>query len=298
MNGYDLSRQWFDFAFDKKECKVQHTALYLWIIELNNRLGWKAEFGLPMQATMEGLSIGNKTTYTNTLNDLEEWGFVKVVQQAKNQYQSCIIKICRYENEPALSKALDTALVRHSNQQRTDIESGTVTIDKPLNNETIKPLNNETDVDADRVGEEAEVKIEYVEKKEAPSPKVAPKGSREYDPAKEEMPFPTERFRETWLKWIKYRREIKKKLTETMAQSQLAKLGNYSEGLAIEFIMQSIESGWTGLFFEIKTGSRFARPSPEQEQPYKPGKIEASMNSMNAAYENIQRRKRELEMES
>ena len=46
MTGYELSRKWFDFAFEKKEAKTQHTALYLWIIELNNRLGWKVEFQL------------------------------------------------------------------------------------------------------------------------------------------------------------------------------------------------------------------------------------------------------------
>jgi len=148
--------------------------------------------------------------------------------------------------------------------------------------------------DADRVsGEDQNSESDLKEEKKENPPKVPPKGSREYDPAKEEMPFPTERFRETWLKWIKYRKEIKKKLTETMAQSQLAKLGTYSEGLAIEFIMQSIESGWTGLFFEIKTGrSQFARPSPEQQ--HVPGKIEASMISINAAADNI-RRRRELE---
>jgi hypothetical protein len=142
MNGYELARTWFDFAFDNRECKVQHTALFMWIIELNNRLGWKSEFGLPMQATMEGLSIGNKSTYSNTLRDLEKWGFIKVVQEARNQYQACVIKLCRYENEPALSTALDTTLIRHSIQQSTDIDPGTeyssVPIDKPRNKETKK----------------------------------------------------------------------------------------------------------------------------------------------------------------
>lgn len=145
--GYDLTRQWFDFAFEKFECKAHHTALYLWIIELNNRLGWKETFGLPMQATMEGLSIGNKTTYSKTLRDIESWGFIKVVQEAKNQYQSCLVQICQYEKEPALSTALSSALNRHSDQHSTAIDTGiefsTVTIDKPLNLETFKPLNDE-----------------------------------------------------------------------------------------------------------------------------------------------------------
>jgi hypothetical protein len=34
FNGYELTRVWFDWAFEKKEAKVIHTALYLWIVEL------------------------------------------------------------------------------------------------------------------------------------------------------------------------------------------------------------------------------------------------------------------------
>ena len=87
MTGYELSRKWFDFAFEKKEAKTQHTALYLWIIELNNRLGWKVEFGLPTNGTMEGLSIGNKNTYLSALKDLKDWGFIDIIRESKNQYQ-------------------------------------------------------------------------------------------------------------------------------------------------------------------------------------------------------------------
>jgi len=145
MNGYDLSRQWFDFAFEKTECKVQHTALYLWIVELNNRLGWKKEFGLPTNATMEGLGIGNRGTYSKTLSDLKDWGFIEIVQESKNQYQSCIIKLCLFNSEQAERQALDQALVRHSIKQSsgidTSIASSTVRIDKPRNNETNKPLD-------------------------------------------------------------------------------------------------------------------------------------------------------------
>ena len=175
MNGYDLSRQWFDFAFEKTECKVQHTALYLWIVELNNRLGWKKEFGLPTNATMEGLGIGNRGTYAKTLSDLKDWGFIEIVQESKNQYQACIIKLCLFNNEQAERQALDQALIRHSDKQSSGIDTGTVRIDKPRNNETNKQGNNETDVDADRVDVE-EVFLDE-EKKIDPPPKVAPKGS-------------------------------------------------------------------------------------------------------------------------
>jgi hypothetical protein len=146
MNGYDLSRAWFDFAFETKECKTQHTALYMWMIELNNRLGWKNEFGLPTHDTMEGLSIGNKQTYLNALRDLKKWGFIKIIQESKNQFQACIVSICRVKNAPTKHTALDNMLLQNRSGIDTSIGISTgvsiVPIDKQINHETNKPLNN------------------------------------------------------------------------------------------------------------------------------------------------------------
>jgi len=141
MNGYELSRAWFDFSFEKKEANVYHTSIFVWCIELNNRLGWKKEFGLPTQATMEGLSIGNKNTYLSALKDLQLWGFIQVIKESKNQYQSCIISICHSENDTAQYTALDTALIQHDTQHRYNTVHAIDTIDKPINNKTI---NKET----------------------------------------------------------------------------------------------------------------------------------------------------------
>lgn len=151
-NGYDLSRRWFDFAFENSNAKCYHTALFMWMIELNNRLGWKDEFGLPTQATMDGLSIGNKRTYISALNDLVTWKFVEIVKESKNQYSSMIVKICRSESDSAQVSALDSALSRHRSEQSSgtglSIGSSTAPIDKPLNKETSKQetLNLETDI--------------------------------------------------------------------------------------------------------------------------------------------------------
>ncbi len=62
-----------------------------------------------------------------------------------------------------------------------------------------------------------------------------------------------EKFKATWLDWIKHRKEIRKKLTETTASRQADKLMQYDLITAISMIEQSIEKGWTGLF-EIKEG--------------------------------------------
>lgn len=139
MNGYELSRRWFDFSFDNKEAKVQHTAIYMWCIELNNRLGWKKEFGLPTIDTMEGLSIGNKNTFLSALDDLVTWGFILIVKEPKNQSQCRIVSICYIESDTALVSALDTAVIQQSTRQSDGTGVGTDPIDKPRNQETIKP---------------------------------------------------------------------------------------------------------------------------------------------------------------
>lgn len=140
MTAFELTRKWFDFSFENKEAKVQHTAIFLWIIELNNRLGWKSEFGLPTHDTMEGLSIGNKNTYLSALRELEKWGFIKIVKASKNQYQANIISICRIRKVTALRTALDTALIHHSNSTGNGIDNSIDPIDKQVNKETSKQI--------------------------------------------------------------------------------------------------------------------------------------------------------------
>lgn len=157
--GYSLSRLWFNFAFEKRECKAIHTAIYMWLIELNNRLGWKKEFALPAADTMEGLSIGNKHTYLAALRNLKEWGFIEIISESKNQYQACIIQICHVRKDTAPHSALDTALTQHGTQHSNSTIHGngisTDTIDKPVNKQTIKPTNKETIPETKVSGESA-----------------------------------------------------------------------------------------------------------------------------------------------
>jgi hypothetical protein len=138
MNGYQLTRRWFNFAFENSEAKVQHTALYCWMVELNNRLGWKEEFTINTQFTMEGLSIGNKNTYLAALSDLENWGFIKTVRPSINQNYGRVISLRCNDNDTATTTAMDMALI----QQSDDNGEGSVPIVKQVNQETIKPISD------------------------------------------------------------------------------------------------------------------------------------------------------------
>ena len=54
LTGYELSRNWFDWTFENPDIvNTNHTALYFYILELNNRLGSKEKFGLPSAETKD-----------------------------------------------------------------------------------------------------------------------------------------------------------------------------------------------------------------------------------------------------
>jgi len=135
MNGYELSRKWFNFCFDNPEkINPNHSAIYFFALEHCNRLGWKEKFGLPSQMVMEAVGIRNWRTYSKALNELVYFGFIKIIELSKNQYSSNVVAIVK--NTKATTKALDKAIQKHSQKQGQSIAS----IDKPL---TIEPLTIE-----------------------------------------------------------------------------------------------------------------------------------------------------------
>ena len=134
MNGYELSRKWFDFCFENPEkIKPNHTALYFFCIEHCNRLGWKNKFGLPTTMAKEAIGIRSYNTYINTLVDLVDWGFVEMIEKSKNQYSSNIIALSNFDK--ALDKALDKAMIKHTTKQS---ESTSESIDSIVKQETIE----------------------------------------------------------------------------------------------------------------------------------------------------------------
>jgi len=145
MNGYELSRKWFDFCFDNPEkIKPNHTALYFFAIEHCNRLGWKEKFGFPTEMAKDAIGIKNYRTYINTITDLVDWGFIKMIEKSKNQYSANIIALVNYTK--ATTKALDKATSKHSTKQGQSNYKSIDSIDKPLKPITNKPINIEFDI--------------------------------------------------------------------------------------------------------------------------------------------------------
>lgn len=122
MNSYELSRGFWDFAFDNPDrIKPIHSAIYFFAIEHCNRLGWKEKFGLPSQMVMEAIGVKNWRTYSQGLNELIDFGFIKLLEKSSNQYSSNIIAIVNFTK--ADTKALDKALQKHGTKQGQSIVS-------------------------------------------------------------------------------------------------------------------------------------------------------------------------------
>ena len=136
MNGYELSRIWFNWCFENPEkIKPNHTALYFFCVEHCNRLGWKSKFGLPTTMAKEAIGIRSYNAYSQTLQDLVDWGFITMVERSKNQHSSNIVALSNFDK--ALDNALDKATIKHATKQSESTGESIGSIDKPL---TIEPL--------------------------------------------------------------------------------------------------------------------------------------------------------------
>jgi hypothetical protein len=144
MNGYDLSRNWFNFCFDNPEkVKPIHSAIFFFAVEHCNRLGGKDKFGFPSQMTMEAIGVKKHQTYSKALNELSEWGFITFIERSKNQWSANIISLSAVPKKGiARGKALDKATIKHGAKQGRSTGQSMDSIDKPL---TInqEPINQE-----------------------------------------------------------------------------------------------------------------------------------------------------------
>lgn len=238
MDYFKLTRAFWDYAFENPEkIKPNHCALYLFIVEHCNRLGWKHKFGLPTTMVKDAIGIRSYNTYITTLNDLVEFGLIDIIERSKNQYSSNIVAISNFNN--ALDKALDKALIKHSTKQS---ESTIQSIDSIDKQDTIIPINNiqhTKEVFGD-------IEISSINNQEQKRKKVS---------QKKEINLPIE-FVEIWDLWIEYRKAKKIKnyandKFEQMAIDKLLKFSNNNPIIAKQIIEESITNSWTG-FFELK----------------------------------------------
>lgn len=143
-NGYDLSRSWFDFAFENPDLiNPNDHALYYWLVEKNNRCGWVEKFSCTASESMAACGFKTYPPYKKSFDKLVDLGFVEIVVRSKNQYQCNVIALSK--NNKPLAKALDKALLRqtikHVESNRESNRESTFNINKPQTEkqETKKP---------------------------------------------------------------------------------------------------------------------------------------------------------------
>lgn len=152
MTGYELSRAWFNWAFENSNMiNANHGMLFMWIIEKKNRLGGAEKFGLPSEEAMMAMGIKSKNTYGKVLSDLIAFGWIIMVQKSKNQWSANIIAVSKTKlaQWTARGTALDTALVQqyiqHEDSSRDSTIYGSDTINKPITINQQPTTNNQGD---------------------------------------------------------------------------------------------------------------------------------------------------------
>lgn len=116
LDYFQLMRNFWDWSFENPDIvKPTHCALFGFIVEHCNRMGWKDKFGLPASMVLDAIGIKSYSVYKKTFDDLVDFGFIEVIQYSKNQHSSNVIAL--KENYKAHYKALDKANIKHVTKQ-------------------------------------------------------------------------------------------------------------------------------------------------------------------------------------
>ncbi len=161
MNGYELIKSFYDRVAENEEmqlkCKTQHLALYTWISELHNRTK-RTVMDLARDYTMSMSFIGSATTYKETLEDLNRWGLIEIIQRGTNQHHPTKIKFACTE-----SYQQDTSTIRATTPAGTQATSqASYTTKRDESPESLKDLNNKTG-SAAKPEQKKAVKVAYRE---------------------------------------------------------------------------------------------------------------------------------------
>lgn len=141
--GYQLTRNLFDWCFENPDLiNTNDIALYLWLVEKNNRCGWVEKMSVTASESMAACGFKTYPPYKKSFDKLIELGFIIMIKKSLNQYQCNIVALSK--NNKATNKALDKASLKHSRKHLYSNRESTFDINKQRNNETNKPLNNET----------------------------------------------------------------------------------------------------------------------------------------------------------
>jgi len=120
MSGYKLTRDWYNWVSDNPEKgNVNNGALYLYIVELCNKLGWPDKFQLPTGQSKIMTKIARGNSYSKALKELADWGFIKIVQESKNIHTACVISLMTDQNTKRYGNDMEAIRKRYGGDKET-----------------------------------------------------------------------------------------------------------------------------------------------------------------------------------
>jgi hypothetical protein len=129
------------------------TAMYFYLVHINNSLGWRESFTITSTHAMNYLGIGAFNTYKNTIDKLEEHGLIIIVERSKNQFTCTRVALSK------MLKANDKASSKQLKKQVESIVENKVSIHKTLQNDK-DLLNNKDYKDENEISINVSKKIE------------------------------------------------------------------------------------------------------------------------------------------
>lgn len=96
MDIFKLISRYIEFC-EKNPESVNNSAsaLYLYLLNLNNKLGWPEKFGLPRDHVMLILGTSSHKTYSKAIDHLVQNGFIRQLSKSQNQYQSNVFALVK-----------------------------------------------------------------------------------------------------------------------------------------------------------------------------------------------------------
>lgn len=115
---FDYFNGYWNWASDNPE-KVSSTstAIYFYILSVANELHWRPTFGISSTQIMNGVNIHSYKTYKKHFDELIENGFIKIVQESKNQYKCNVIALVK--NTEASPKHIPKQVQSTSHNHKT-----------------------------------------------------------------------------------------------------------------------------------------------------------------------------------
>jgi len=93
-HNFELLDQFYAWSFKNPDLITPvHCAIYSFAIAQCGRFEWKDKFSFPSHVVMEAIGVKTWRTYIRCFNELADWGFFVIYENAKNQYSSNIIGI-------------------------------------------------------------------------------------------------------------------------------------------------------------------------------------------------------------